>query len=69
MSKQQAGILTPEQVAAIAARADAATAGPWRVGEGWGGWRDIDAANGTKVIGNYDYEAGGVASNPEEVGP
>lgn len=24
------GILTPEQVAAIAARADAATAGPWR---------------------------------------
>lgn len=30
MSEQQAGILTPEQVAAIAARADAATPGPWR---------------------------------------
>ena len=33
MSEQQAGILTPEQVAAIAARADAATPGPFYVQE------------------------------------
>lgn len=29
----------------------------------YGGWRDITADDGTQIIGNYDYEAGGVCTS------
>lgn len=69
-------ILGPEQVREIANRANRATRGPWRVQEpkanDWvESWHYINAVrkDGTKrveITSNFEYEAGGVASTPED---